>query len=798
MIASVAIDRTTYSYDKLYDYLSPPGVLPGMRVVVPFGRGGDRMGLVLSVREGDGAGLKSVRAVSDSQPVLSGELLELLRWLRDNTFCTWFDAVRVLLPAGLGQRLDTGYTPTGAQPVRALTQREEAVLSHFERRKKPLTPAALEHEYPDIGSILAGLEQAGVIAGEQMVLRRAQDQTITMVRLLPGWESCLLTPKQRVAAELLESAGDSSVREVCYYSGVTKGVVDNLVAAGAAQYYTQESYRDPYADALRGDPAPPPALTGEQQQAAESLWEQYNNGGGTALLYGITGSGKTQVFLELAHRVVSKDRQAIVLVPEISLTPQTIKTFHNHFGQRVAVLHSALSLTQRLDEWKRIQRGLVDVVVGTRSAVFAPLPRLGLIVIDEEQEHTYKSESSPRFDARDAAKVRTRLVGGLLLLASATPSVESYHRAKQGEYRLVELTHRYGNARLPHVTILDMRSQESPSEGLSQQLCEEILYNLTHGEQTILLMNRRGHSTQVKCMSCHQPAQCPNCSIALKYHAANNRLMCHYCGYSEPATQKCPGCGSEYIRFSGLGTQKVEEELRLRFPDARVLRMDADATMRKLSHETKLGDFRDGRYDIMVGTQMVAKGLNFPNVTLVGVLGIDQSLYGEDFRSYERAFSLITQVVGRSGRSEKPGRAFIQTYTPENPILLSAAAQQYPQFFHDEIASRKISLYPPFCRLFCVGITGEDEVKTEAAAQLVMAELKRLLKEQYNDIPVRLLGLAQGSIYKAAGRYRFRILVKVRMDKRTRTLFSSLLEWCGKGIKDGVNVYIDPSYDGGL
>lgn len=799
LIASVAVEHAAYSYDKLYDYLVPDGMAAraGMRVVVSFGRGGDRMGLILETREemNPESRLKALSALSDSEPLLDAHLLALLRWLKENTFCTWFDAIRVLLPAGLGQRLDVGYAATGAQPSRELTRREAAVLLLLERKRKPAPAAAFAEQFPDAQALLDGLEQAGAAGSQQLVLRRAQDSTVTMVGLVDGPGGFLLTPKQQAAADILEQSGDCSVKELCYYAGVTKGVVDNLVASGAARYYTEEAFRDPFAQAQRSNPEPPPPLTGEQKVAADALWGKYRCGeGGTALLYGITGSGKTQVFLEVAHRVVQSGKQAIVLVPEISLTPQTIEKFHSHFGARVAVLHSALSLTERLDEWKRIKQGRVDVVVGTRSAVFAPLDRLGLIVIDEEQEHTYRSESSPRFDARDAAHLRIKLGGGLLLLASATPSVESYHRAATGEYTLVELHERYGNARLPDVTILDMRAGVQAAEGLSETLCEEVVYNLAHGEQTILLMNRRGHSTQVKCMSCHKPAECPNCSIALKFHAANNRLMCHYCGHSEPVPRACPACGSEYMRYSGLGTQKVEEELHARFPDARVLRMDADTTMQKLSHQRCLGDFRDGRYDIMVGTQMVAKGLNFPNVTLVGVLGVDQSLYAEDFRSYEKTFALITQVVGRSGRSEKPGRAFIQTYTPENPIILAAAQQQYHSFFHDEIASRKMALYPPFCRLFCVGINGEDEKQTADSASAVMSELTRLLSAEYTDIPVRLLGLSPESVYRVAGRYRYRILVKVKQNKRTRELFARLLVWCGKGVPPGVTVYVNPNF----
>lgn len=799
MIASVAVERAAYSYDKLYDYLIPEElhVCAGMRVVVPFGHGGDRMGFVLQTRsETPQTALKQISAVSDTEPLLDAPMLTLLRWLKEATFCTWFDALRAALPAGLGQRLNTCYTATGSEPNRPLSAREQSLLALLQKKRKPAAASALEQSFPDAAMLLESLCEAGAATAEQLVLRRAGDRTVTMVALLDGWQDCLLTPKQQAAAEMLSQMGESSVKELCYYAGVGKQVVDNLVAAGAAAYYEHESLRNPFADTPQADPGGLPPLTAEQQSAAESLWRRYcEKPGSTALLFGITGSGKTQVFLELVRRVAEQGRQAIVLVPEISLTPQTIEKFHCSFGKRVAVLHSSLSVTERLDEWKRIKSGAVDVVVGTRSAVFAPVRKLGLVVIDEEQEHTYRSENSPRYDAREAAQLRIRLSGGLLLLASATPSVESYYRAAvSGEYALAELSERYGAARLPDVTILDMRSSISAAEGLSEQLCEEMLYNLEHGEQTILLMNRRGHSTQVKCMSCHKPAECPNCSIALKFHAANNRLMCHYCGYSEPVQQACSSCGSSYIRYSGLGTQKIEEELHARFPQARVLRMDADTTMQKLSYQQKLGEFSQGGYDIMVGTQMVAKGLNFPNVTLVGVLGIDQSLYSDDFRSYEKTFSLITQVVGRSGRSLKPGRAFIQTYTPENPIILAAAQQQYKSFFHDEIASRKLALYPPFCRLFCVGISSAVETEAAEAAEAVMGGLERLLREKYSDIPVRLLGLSTESVYKVAGRFRYRILVKVKQSPRTRQLFAELLRWCHSGLPQGVSVFVNPNF----
>lgn len=809
-IVRVAVENAAYHFDKLYDYLVPAGMTlaPGQRVVVPFGRGKARcrMGLVLELAEAPaeapGPGIKAVQSAADPEPVLDEELLRLLRWLKAETFCTWYDGLRVLLPGGYGMRTQRSWSPRRGEGYdeASLSPQAAQLLRYLLGRKKPvgqeelLEAMGLAENHP----ALRELEERGLAQCQDLLKRRVQDQKIQMVRLAPDWEAALLTPKQEQVLELLQGVGCASVKEVCYFAGVTKGVVDHFVRAGAGEYYVEETYRDPCADAEL-PPREEIALSPEQQAAAEQLQEAFRrHEGATALLFGVTGSGKTQVFMKVIDLALAAGEQAIVLVPEIALTPQTIRRFRGYYGQRVAVLHSGLSMSQRLDEWKRAKRGLVDVVVGTRSAVFAPLPRLGLIVVDEEQEHTYRSESSPRYDARDAARVRMKLRRGLTVLCSATPSVESYYHGERGDYLLVKLPRRYGTARLPSVTILDMQRQEIPAEGLSEELCQEIHQNLKQGEQTILLMNRRGYSTQVKCAACHATVECPSCSVTMKYHSANNRLMCHYCGYSAPVPDRCPGCGSGFIKYSGLGTQRVEEVVRERWPQARVLRMDMDTTMRRDSHERLLGQFRAGEYDIMVGTQMVAKGLDFPNVTLVGVLTVDQMLYSEDFRSYERTFSLVTQVVGRCGRADKPGRAFIQTYTPENPILVAAASQRYEAFYREEIESRRFHLYPPFCRLYCVGITGEALEETEAGAKRLLELMKERLREEYQDLPVRLLGLSQGAVFRVAGRYRYKILLKTVRGPRSRQLLGELLETAGKELPRGVAVFIDPQYDSGL
>lgn len=803
-VARVAVEKTTCRFDKLFDYAIPEGMAltAGVRVMVPFGRGGRRVGLVVALADAPESDtpLKPVAAVLEEEPVLTEEGLFLLRWLRENTFCTWFDALSVLIPAGYGLRGLTGWSLVRGVPLpEELSPTEQQVLAALKPRRKAVAAAELAEA---LGLTLDALplerlEALGLLRREEVVERRIGDKTLQMVRL-SGTEPERLTPKQRQVYELLEQVGCGSIREICYFAGVTRGVVEKLVQQGIAEAYEQEVLRTPVSRETVL-PEPPPALTEEQFAAVETLWQGFAEGGRTGLLYGVTGSGKTAVYLTLAHRILAEGRRCIVLVPEISLTPQTIRRFLAAFGRRVAVMHSALSLSERLDEYKRIRRGEVDVVVGTRSAVFAPVEKLGLIIVDEEQEHTYRSEKAPRYDAGEIARLRARRQGGLCVLASATPSIETAYRAEKGEYLLAKLTHRYGGAPLPDVTILDLRERAMAAEALSEELCEELMQNLDRGEQSILFVNRRGYSATATCMSCHQPLECPHCSISLKFHAANGRLMCHYCGYSTEVPKACPHCGSRLMRYSGVGTQKVEEALKLRFPQARILRMDQDTTMRKDSHQKLLSAFGRGDYDILIGTQMVTKGLDFPKVTLVGVLAPDQMLYADDFRSYERTFSLITQVVGRGGRRELPGRAFLQTYQPDHPVLTAAARQDYPAFYKTEAETRKLLLYPPFCRLYCLGFWGENEAEVKAAGQAVLALLERLLPGEYPELPVRLLGLAPANVLRVAGRYRYKLIIKGKNSPRMRELLWRLYtEPELAAVMRNVTLTIDPNYDSDL
>jgi primosomal protein N' (replication factor Y) len=482
--------------------------------------------------------------------------------------------------------------------------------------------------------------------------------------------------------------------------------------------------------------------------------------------------------MKLIEQCFKDGKGTILMVPEIALTTQLIKIFVSRFGESVAVFHSGLSIGERLDEYKRVARGEAKIVLGTRSAVFAPFKNIGLIVMDEEQESSYKSQQNPRYHAIEVAKYRCKCHNALLLLSSATPSLESRYMAEKGIYNLVTLTKRYGASQLPRVSVVDMNEESAVgnTSNFSTLLKELLGENLINKKQSILLLNRRGYNTFVSCRSCGQVVSCPNCSISMTYHSANNRLMCHYCGYSVNFNDECPDCHNHSLKLSGAGTQKAEQELMEIFPNARVLRMDADATMTKSSYETKLTAFANGEYDILVGTQMVAKGLDFPNVTLVGVLNADQMLYSDDFRSYEKTFSLLTQVVGRSGRGEAKGVAVIQTFTPENAVIDLASKQDYNTFYNGEIQLRKVMLYPPFADICLIGFSGVNEGATLKCTTYFQNRLIQLVKEKYSSMPLRVLGPSKASVYKVSNKYRYKIILKCRNTAEFRSAVTTMLK----------------------
>lgn len=807
--AGIAVENTVYHFDKIFDYIVPAELLKkaniGCRVMVPFGRGNrKKQGIILSLSQNEQCAnnLKSIDVVLDDTPVLTQELAGLVFFMKERYYCTYYDCVKAMLPVGINYKLTETYMPasSGAIKSNVLTEEEQAVLSYLAKRKKPVKKDILlaAMGYTRENNVADAMVKKGVLIKGDDLSRKVQDASVKMVRLCTDTPETKLTPKQTEVVEILRMVGSVSVKELCYFSGTTQAVADALVKKGVCAYFTEEVFRNPTQQLpSRDDQAI--VLTAQQQLAYEDLIQKYKGGkANVSLLYGVTGSGKTSVFMKLIDNVYGEGKGVIVMVPEIALTPQIIHLFQCRYGEEVAVFHSGLSLGERLDEWKRVKNGQARIAIGTRSAVFAPFKTLGLVIMDEEQEYTYKSESTPRYHARDVAKYRCNAHNCLLLLSSATPSVDSFYQTKAGKYTINTLNERYGSATLPQVVVADMNieQEQGNTTGISAVLMQGLEENLKQGRQSILLLNRRGHNTFVSCRNCKEVVACPHCSISLTYHSANNRLMCHYCGYSQNITDECPACHSTGLRFTGMGTQMAEQTLTELLPNAGILRLDTDATMSKYSLEKKLKKFADGEYDIMVGTQMVAKGLDFSNVTLVGVLSIDQMLYTEDYRSYERTFSLLTQVVGRSGRGEHAGRAIIQTFTPENPTILLAARQDYEGFYQGEIAMRKAMLYPPFADLCMVGFVGEKEEKVHRAADAFTRQFISLAQTQYSTIPLRVLGASAASITKINNKYRYKMVLKCRNTKTFRNLLSALLrEFGANRTYSDVTVYADMNPD---
>jgi len=787
----VAVDRTAYHFDKLFDYRIPPEfsgtAQAGCRVTVPFGGGNRRrQGMIMALETtSEYERIKPLTAVLDKAPLLSTEMLALAVWLRERTFCTYFDAVKAMLPVGITLKLTTVYSaaPALRETLEAgrLDEEEQALGEALLKsgapleREKLLDSCGLSADSKYLEKML----EAGLLIQDSDSVRRVSDATLRMVRLTEADPAELrLTRKQQSIYDLIEEAGSASVKELCYLGGVTESVVQALSEKGVAEYFEREVYRNPYWEGAVERKTEEILLTPEQQSVFDGLKEQMRRETAeAALLFGVTGSGKTSVYMKLIDETVEQGAGVIVMVPEISLTPQTLSLFRARYGDIVAVFHSALSLGERLDEWKRVKRGEARIAVGTRSAIFAPFEKIGLIVMDEEQEHTYKSEASPRYHARDVAKFRAMKHKALLLLCSATPAVESYKAAQSGIYSLYKLSGRYGPARMPEVSIIDLNSNLplNRAGSVSEPLCTALRENRERGEQSILLLNRRGYHTFVSCRACGHVLTCPQCSISMTYHAANGRLMCHYCGYSLGLARICPECGEEKMRYSGAGTQRLEEELGGILPEARILRLDADTTISRFAHEEKLKLFEEKKYDIMIGTQMVAKGLDFPSVTLVGVLSADQALYSDDFRSYERAFSLLTQVVGRAGRGDRKGRAIVQTYTPENPVIRLAATQDYEAFYRSEIQIREALLYPPRADLCLIGFVGENHERTEQASLFFFALLREHMEKEYPDLPLRILRPMPAAVVKVSGKYRYKLTIKCKNTIRFRRCISELL-----------------------
>lgn len=796
-LANLALSDVPYAADRAYTYLIPKElsghVRAGMRVTVPFGRGNRlREAFVLETSRGEPErGYKTVSAVLDDEPLMGDEGLRLIRWMKARYFCTYYDAVKTILPSGVwfryrelwrlmdGLDRETALTAVPADSVEALLLRELCASGAAETE-------ALERTGGDeTVKALKSLRAKGLVALEKIAVQTVGDKTARVVSLAVSREEAMAEAERKknsasvryAVVELLCAEGTLAASDIYYYTGATAATLRSLEKAGVIQISTEEVLRVPSYAPLSA--APPIVLSGEQRAAFEGLDALARSGEAkAALLHGVTASGKTQVYIRLIQETLARGGTALLLVPEIALTPQMMAKFTAYFGDSVAMLHSALRLTERYDQWKRIRRGEVKVVLGTRSAVFAPLRGLGLIIMDEEQETTYVSENPPRYHTRDIAQFRCAQHGALLLLGSATPTVETSYYARNGRYQVFSLYHRYHAQSLPKVAIADMRAElRAGNEGiLSEPLRAELGENIARGEQSILFLNRRGSARMLLCGGCGAVPECPRCSVPLTYHSANGRLMCHYCGFSRPAFERCPDCG-ELMRPIGAGTQRVEQELRETFSGAEVLRMDADTVGASRGHEKLLKRFEEEKIPILLGTQMVAKGLDFENVTLVGVLAADLSLYVDNYHAAERTFSLLAQVVGRAGRGAKQGRAVIQTFTPGSDVIRAAAAQDYEAFYLSEIRMRKLRRYPPFADLFTLTVSGVDEGQVLRAALALRDALKAetARREALGPLEPEVLGPASAPVAKVNNRYRYRIHIVARNTPEVRRLVSDFL-----------------------
>lgn len=806
LTASVAVDKCLYPFDFLYDYMIPPSLVgkvhSGQLVMVPFGKGNKkRIAMIYSVEEKDcdPAGLKPISGIANDGVTMSRELLDLSVWLKENTFCTYFDAIRTILPPGLNFSVKAEYSLAEADTA-TLTDSEKTLFHTLKTAKteKELSLLLECSDSPEKKKNVDSLINKGFIVRDDIMKRHVGDETERMVRLSEDFELndrlAKLTAKQKAVIDTLTDSESASIKELCYICNVTPVVIKNLVKYRLLEEYSYTVSRAESACAETVTTPQSTILSPHQSKVFNDIAALMNGGKPQcALLHGVTGSGKTSVFIKLIDLALQKGRTALMLVPEISLTPQMVNNFQRIFGNDVAIIHSNLSMGRRADEYKRISSGEARIVIGTRSAIFAPLDNIGIIVIDEEGEHTYKSDRSPRYHARNVAKQRCFRHNSLLLLASATPSIDSFYNAQKGRYTLFTLSERFNKTPLPEVYTVDMKAeQENGNRGnFSEALLSEIGKNLSKGEQTLLLLNRRGYHTYISCINCGSVMECPNCGVPLTYHKANETVLCHYCGYAERMPDSCPKCKSSYISQSGTGTQRIEDEISAYFPKARILRMDADTTMSKNAFSDRFAEFGRGEYDIMVGTQMIAKGLDFENVTLVGVLMIDKSLYSGDYLGYERTFSLVTQVVGRSGRGAKTGRAYLQTFSPDHYVLQLAARQDYNEFYSQEIDVRQALLFPPFCDICLVGFSSLAGQQCEAAAKRFLQLLKDRIKQE-QQLPIRVLGPTKMGTGRLGGRFRCKLVIKCRFNKQFRAIMNDLLL---KAYKDkafsNVSFYVD-------
>ena len=810
MIAKIAVSNARFSMDKPYSYRFGPELplAPGMRVMVPFGAG-NRMveGIVLSVEQGSEEKLKTVSQVLDPEPVLDGNLLRLAAFVRERYFCTFYEAVRSMLPAGLWYRETERFALIPDAPwedSRVRDENQKLLCACLRDRGGEADSSELKKAVPDDAdreNALKALLKKKWIRRESDFLRRTGDKSEQIATLAVSAEEARdfasSRPRsavmQRTVLELVCNLGSISVKELCYYTGASTQTVKRLEKLGYLRLEQRPVLR--CREIVPARIEGPLILSGEQQAVFDGLSRQMGDASpGVALLCGVTGSGKTSVYLKLIEECLSSGKSAMLLVPEIALTPQLLSLLAAYFGDQVAVLHSSLSTGERYDQWKRIRGGEARVAVGTRSAVFAPCKNLGLVILDEEQEHSYKSETAPRYSAREIAIWRGVREKAMVLLGSATPSVESMYRAKSGAYRLYRLENRYNGRALPRVEIVDLREEikngnDSP---FSAALMDAIRENMEREKQTILFLNRRGSSRAMVCVDCRESPGCPRCTNRLTYHSANGRLMCHYCGYSQPVPDRCPVCGGP-LKASGLGTQRVQELLELEFPGREILRMDTDTVNAVNTHEKMLSRFREEKIPVLIGTQMVAKGLNLPDVTLVGVLDADQNLYNDSYRAAEHTFNMLTQVVGRAGRGDTEGKALIQTLSPGHRIIHLGASQDYDGFYELEINMRRVTGAPPFSDQVVITFLGENEAAVLRGSVRFRESLMTWFRSTgWPEEQFTLLGPAPCPVMKINNNYRYRLTLRLRADQNFRRVLASFLrQFLSDKEHKGVSAFID-------
>ncbi|MBQ6795132.1 MAG: primosomal protein N' [Clostridia bacterium] len=803
MYAEVYINTPLLSLDKPFTYRIPKKLLGecavGARCYVPFGYT-NRLseGIITNITEEVSfENIKEIKSVIDPMPLLSKKDIDLIFKMREDYYCTFYAAAKLFLPAGSEQKKEEWVNLTDkftfeeacSLVKRSALQERLLMLLNNAGGSMEMTAIRAEMGKGARGQVNA-LIKKGIATLEFKSIKKVSEKTVKVAYYSCDEDAYLLAEKMRkkspVQAKIIEflaNGGKYTISDIMAECEASRNSIEALNIKGIIEFEEKRILRSPVEDKEERSLAF--EATDEQKTAIEKI---KNAKRGTFLIHGVTGSGKTEVYLQLVEDVIRMGKQAIVLVPEISLTPQITDRFYKRFGSVVAIMHSALSLGERYDEYSRIRKGEAKVVVGARSAIFAPVRDLGIIIVDEEHEYSYKSETTPKYHAIEVARMRAESFDCPLVLASATPSAESYYKAECGEYTLIELTKRYNLNPLPKVEIVDMRKEleEGNRTVLSRSLAKGMYENLRNGEQTILFLNRRGFSTFVSCRDCGFVYMCPNCSVSLTYHASNDTLNCHICSHRQGRDALCPECGSRKIKDFGAGTQKAERQIAEIFPTAKVVRMDADTTGGKNGHEKVLSEFEKDESDILLGTQMVSKGLDFPRVTLVGALAADASLFSDDFRAQERTFALICQVSGRAGRGDKEGRAVIQTYAPENRVLQLAAKQDYKAFYRDEIAFRKAFGYPPFEHIVNILITGEDEEKCEKCAALVLAELK--VAEGVRSEGAILYGPHDAPIKKIQGRYRKRIWFKIKDSKALGKDFRKML---GAKRPEGIQITVD-------